>query len=203
MKYKNMLGLMLVSLILSGVSFSGEVYKIDKAHSRVGFSVKHMVISTVRGEFSEYDASIIYDENDVTKSTLEGTIKVASINTNNERRDGHLKGADFFDAENYPEIKFKSSGIKKNGDQYIMHGNLTIRGITKHVDFPFKVVGTVTDPMGNKRIGIEAEMTINRKDFGVSWHKTLDNGGLVFSDDVKIELFFEGIQVKQQAAESK
>ncbi len=126
MKYRNMLGFMLAGLIMSGVSYSAEVYKIDKAHSRIGFSVKHMVISTVRGEFSEYDASIVFDEKDVTKSTLEGTIKVASINTNNERRDGHLKGADFFDVENYPEIKFKSSKVEKKGDKYVMHGDITI-----------------------------------------------------------------------------
>lgn len=196
MKYRKMLGFMMVGLILSGVSYSAEVYKIDKAHSRIGFSVKHMVISTVRGEFLEYDASVVFDENDVTKSTLEGTIQVASINTNNERRDGHLKGSDFFDAENYPEIKFKSTKVEKKGDKYVMHGNITIRGVTKPVDIPFTVVGTVTDPEGNIRIGIEAELTINRKDFGVSWHKTLDNGGLVVSDEVKIELFFEGIKAK-------
>lgn len=196
MKYRNMLGFMMVGLMLSGVSYSADVYKIDKAHSRIGFSVKHMVISTVRGEFSEYDASVVFDEKDVTKSTLEGTIKVASINTNNERRDGHLKGADFFDVENYPEIKFKSSKVEKKGDKYVMHGDITMRGVTKHIDIPFTIVGTVTDPGGNIRIGIEAELTINRKDFGVSWHKTLDNGGLVVSDEVKIELFFEGIKVK-------
>jgi polyisoprenoid-binding protein YceI len=160
-----------------------------------------MVLATVRGEFTDYSANILFDENDVTKSSIEGSIKVASINTGNEKRDNHLRSSDFFDAENHPEITFKSRSIVKDGDDYAMLGSLTIRGVTRDVQIPFHIVGTLLDPWGNKRLGLEAELTINRQDYGVSWNKALDNGGVVVSDDVKIELIFEGIRKKTENAD--
>ena len=176
---------------ITSVAMSADVFEIDKAHSRVGFAVKHMVISTVRGEFTDYSATILFDENDVTKSSIEGTINVASITTGNERRDNHLRSGDFFDAEQYPEIKFKSEKVVKTDDGYVMHGDLTIRDVTKKVDIPFKVTGIIDDPWGNRRVGIEASLTINRFDFGVSWNQTLDKGGLVAGKEVDIELLLE------------
>lgn len=194
MKYKKFVGTVFIGLFVVSSAFSADLYDIDKAHTRVGFAVKHMVISTVRGEFSDYDGKIYFDEKDITKSSLEGTIKVASINTNNEKRDNHLRSGDFFDAEKYPEIKFKSKSIQKKGENYVMIGDFTIRDVTKEIEIPFKLIGTLMDPWGSKRVGIEAEFNINRKDYGVAWNKTLDNGGFVVSDEVTIEIAFEGIK---------
>ncbi|HDL17922.1 MAG TPA: polyisoprenoid-binding protein [Bacteroidetes bacterium] len=193
---KKLTGLILAGLLMIGSAFAGDQYMIDKAHTRVGFAVKHMVLSTVRGDFKEYSGKIYFDENDVTKSTVEGTIQVASINTGDEKRDKHLLSPDFFDVKKYPEITFKSKKIQKQSKNYVMIADLTMHGVTKEVQVPFKVLGIINDPMGNKRIGIEAKFKINRKDYGVSWSKTMDNGGLVVSDDVTIELAFEGVKMK-------
>ena len=193
---KKLTGLILAGLLMIGSAFAGDQYMIDKAHTRVGFAVKHMVLSTVRGDFKEYSGKIYFDENDVTKSTVEGTIQVASINTEDEKRDKHLLSPDFFDVKKYPEITFKSKKIQKQSKNYVMIADLTMHGVTKEVQVPFKVLGIINDPMGNKRIGIEAKFKINRKDYGVSWSKTMDNGGLVVSDDVTIELAFEGVKMK-------
>ena len=186
----------LFALMTSTLSVNAGEYEIDKSHSRLGFAVKHMVISTVRGEFNDYDGVIFFDEDDITQSSVAGTIKVASINTANERRDEHLRSGDFFDAENHSEITFKSKRVVKNGGEYAMIGDLTIRGVTREVEVPFRVTGTLVDPWGAKRVGVEAGFTINRKDYGVAWNKALDNGGLVVSEEVEIELFFEGIEKK-------
>ena len=187
----------LTALMMSTASTRAAEYEIDKSHTRVGFSVKHMVISTVRGEFTDYEGKIFFDENDVTRSTVEGTIKVASISTSNEKRDEHLRSSDFFDVQNHPEITFKSKRVEKRGDNHVIIGDFTMRGVTREVEIPFKVTGTLVDPWGGERVGIEAAFTLNRKDYGVAWTKTLDNGGLVVSDQVNIELFFQGIKKKQ------
>lgn len=171
-------------------------FNIDKAHSHIEFEVSHMVISEVNGEFHDYEVNLMFDVNDVTNSSVETRIKVASIDTDQEKRDNHLRSSDFFDAETYPEIVFKSKKIEKSGDGYVAYGDLTIRGVTKEVAVPFKVKGPIKDSRGNTRIGIEASLTINRQDYGVSWSKTLDGGGLVAGDEVKI-----GIQAEFTAAQ--
>ena len=193
MKYKKLVGAVFAGLLIVSSAFSADKYNIDKSHTRIGFAVKHMLLSTVRGEFSDYSGTVVFDEKNVAISSVEGTVKVASINTNNEKRDNHLRSGDFFDAEKYPDIKFKSKKIKKDGNDYMMIADFTMRDVTKEITVPFKVVGTITDQKGNKRIGIEAEFKINRKDYDVSWSRTMDNGGLVVSDEVVIELAFEGI----------
>jgi polyisoprenoid-binding protein YceI len=192
--------LVVLGLILgiSSYTLGAELFEIDKAHSRVGFSVKHMVISTVQGEFTDYSATMMFDENDVTKSSLEGTIKVASINTGNEQRDSHLRSSDFFDAEKYPEITFKSEKVIKKNKSYLMIGDLTMRGMTKKVEIPFTVTGVIDDPWGNRRVGIEANLTINRMDYGVAWSQTMDKGGLVVAEDVKIELSVEATKKRAE-----
>lgn len=171
-------------------------FNIDKAHSHIEFEVSHMVISEVNGEFHDYEVNLMFDPSDVTKSSVETRIKAASIDTDQERRDNHLRSSDFFDAETYPEIIYKSKKIEKSADGYVAHGDLTIRGVTKEVALPFKVKGPIKDSQGNTRVGIEANLTINRQDYGVSWNKTLDGGGLVAGDDVKI-----GIQAEFTAAQ--
>ncbi|KAA3615414.1 MAG: polyisoprenoid-binding protein [Calditrichaeota bacterium] len=174
----------------------GAEYSIDKAHSNIGFKVTHMVLAKVRGEFKKYDIKLTYDEANIEKSSVEVTIEVASINTEEEKRDNHLRSPDFFAAEEFPSITFKSSAIKKEGEQLFAIGKLTIRNVTKEIKLPFEITGKIVDPWGNTRIGVEASLKINRKDYGVNWSKVMDNGGFVVSDDVLIEIQVEAIQKK-------
>ena len=172
-------------------------YDSDPAHSSIDFSVRHMVISTVKGFFDKFEATIMYDTSDVTKSTVSVLINPESISTNNETRDKHLKSQDFFYVEKYPEITFKSTKIEKTADGLVMTGNLTIRDVTKEVSFPFVINGPITDPWGNLRFGAEASLTINRQDYGVSWNKVLDSGGLTAGNDVKIDIQIEAVHAKE------
>ena len=189
--------LLIVAFLLSvGSVWAADEYTIDVPHTQVGFSVKHMVISTVRGSFKEFSGKIFYDDKDITKSTIEGVIKTASINTENEKRDEHLRGSDFFDAVKYPDITFKSKKIVKRGDGYVAIAEFSMHGVTKELELPFTIVGKITDPWGNYRIGVEAKTTINRQDYGVTWSKSMDGGGLVVSDTVTIELTGEFIKKK-------
>lgn len=175
---------------------NAESYAIDQSHSKVGFTVTHMMISEVDGTFSDYQGSIELDGTDLLTLKSSGTIKVASISTDNEKRDKHLRSPDFFDAEKYPEIKFVTTGVKKEKSGYVATGKLTMRGVTKDVRLPLTLKGPIKGPWGNTRIGLKAEIVIDRQDFGVSWSKTLDAGGLVVSDEVTIELVIEAIQNK-------
>ena len=190
--------LLLALIALTGVTAAqGSKYDVDKVHSHIGFDVTHLVISKVHGEFKDYEIDLLYNEKDVTKTTVEVRIKVTSIDTDNQKRDDHLRSSDFFDAANNPEIIFKSKKIEKSDNGYVAHGDLTIRGVTKEVALPFKVNGPVKDPWGNTRIGIEANLTINRHDYGVSWNKALDGGGFVVGDEVEI-----GIQTSLIASQT-
>ncbi len=179
--------------IFMGVSQGAVQYVSDPAHSSIDFSVRHMVISTVKGFFDKFEATVMYDTMDVTKSKVSVLINPASISTNNETRDKHLKSPDFFDVEKYPEITFNSTKIEKTADGLVMTGNLTMRGVTKEVSFPFVINGPITDPWGNQRFGTEASLTINRQDYGVSWNKVLDSGGLTAGNDVKIDIQIEAV----------
>jgi polyisoprenoid-binding protein YceI len=175
-------------------------FEIDSVHSSVGFAVDHMVVSTVRGSFGGFGGTISLDSEDLTKSSVEVKIDAASIDTANEQRDEHLRSADFFDAENHPEITFKSGSIKKDGDRYVAVGNLTIRGNTRLVELPFTVKGPIDDPWGNRRIGVRIEpITIDRKEFGLTWSKALETGGLVVGDEVTIELAVAAVSPKDES----
>ena len=187
--------LMVNLLSISGL-FAADKYVVDKAHTNIGFTVKYLVISSVPGRFLDFDVVFMYDEIDISKSSVTATISTASIFTNNEKRDNHLKSADFFDAEKYPEITFESNDFQKTDDGYISKGTLTMRGVSKEVEIPFRILGNVKDPSGNTKMGLEGGLIINRQDFNVSWNKTLDTGGLLVSDEVKIEL---NIQLKKEA----
>lgn len=176
-------------------ALAADVYKLDTAHTRVGFLVRHLVISKVRGEFNAYDATIHFAPNDVTKSSMEGTIQVASIDTGNAKRDKHLRSSDFFMAEVYPTITFTSKRIEKTGDGYVMVGDFTIRGVTKELSLPFSITEVITH--GKKtRFGFEAAVEINRQDFGIAYSKIADTGGLVVSNKVRIEIDGEAIKQK-------
>lgn len=182
-----------VLIAFAGTALGADKYVLDVSHTLVGFTTKHLVINKVRGKFNDFAGVIMFDENDVTKSSMSGTIKTASIDTDNQKRDDHLRSADFFDVQNHPEITFQSTSIAKQGDGYLMHGTLTMRGVTKNIVVPFSITGKVTHG-GKTRIGFEAKLELNRQDYGISWSKTMDAGGLVVSDTVQIELLGEAIQ---------
>lgn len=189
-----------VSMGLSDVSESraeAAAYVIDPDHSQVLFKVKHMGISTVTGRFDLIEGSYTFDDTDMSNSSVETTITATSINTNKQKRDDHLKSPEFLNVEKYPTIMFKSKEVKKgDGEDFIIVGDLTINGVTKQVELDAEYGGKAQDPMGNERTAFTAETKIDRKDFGITWNKTLDSGGLVVGDDVKIELEVEGIRKK-------
>ena len=168
-------------------------YKIDPAHSRIGFAVRHLEINWVEGRFKEFQGTIHYDDKDMTKSTVEFTAKVASVDTEVEARDKHLRTADFFDAEKYPELTFKSTGVERKGKGgYVLRGDLTMKGVTKPVALPFNVAGAVKDPWGNTRFGVEAETKINRRDFGINYGNAFA-GGLDVGNEVTVTLQLEAV----------
>ena len=167
-------------------AIAAESYRIDPAHSSLSFAVKHLTVSTVTGQFADFSGTVQYDPADPTTFMTEVTIKTSSIDTHQEKRDAHLKGADFFDAEKYPAITFKSKTLTGKEDSYTLAGDLTMHGVTKEVSIPVTILGPVNSPMGGKVLGISGETTINRQDFGISWNKTLDSGGYVVGNDVKI-----------------
>jgi len=198
MKPKKLLVLLLVLAFWAANSLAADKYEIDPVHSNIGFTVRHMVIAKVTGRFKDVSGVIFYDEGDITRSSVNVRIKVVSIDTDNETRDNHLRSADFFDAENYPEITFASKRIEKEGDGYVAIGDLTIRGVTKEIALPFRFLGKVKDPRGNTRVGFEAETTLNRFDYGVKWDKTLETGGLIVSKEVQVELAVEAVAAPKE-----
>jgi polyisoprenoid-binding protein YceI len=147
-----------------------------------------MLVTKVSGKFKEFSGTIDYDEKDITKSSVQVTIKTASIDTESERRDNDLRSPNFFDAANFPEITFVSKKIEKRGDGYVAIGDLTMRGITKEITLSFTILGTVKDQRGNTRLGLESHGSLNRFDYGVKSDHRLDNGGLVVSEQVELNL---------------
>lgn len=185
-------------LALASFASAADEFKIDPAHSQANFSVKHMLISTVHGRFSNVAGTIIFDEKDPSKCSVEAIIKADSINTDNEARDKHLKSPDFFEVEKYPDITFKSKKVEKRGNQWVAIGTLTIKNVSKDIELPFEIA-KLENPRGT-RVGVGATTQINRQDYGVSWSRKLDNGGMVVADDVKIELNVEAVAAKPAAA---
>jgi len=176
-----------------------DVYTIDKGHSEVSFQVRHLV-TQVRGRFNDYQGTISLDPANMEKSTVDFSIKADSIDTDLADRDKHLRSPDFFDTAKFPEITFKSKGIKKSGnDTYAVLGTLTMRGVSKDVTLPVIFLGTAKDPWGNERAGFSTDLTLNRKDYGINWNATLDNGGVMLSDDVKISINLETLKKKEAA----
>jgi polyisoprenoid-binding protein YceI len=168
---------------------------VDNVHTHIGFSVKHMMVTTVRGQFKGYSGTLALDTADFTKSSFSGEIDVASIDTGVVDRDNHLRTNDFFDVPNHPKITFKSTGITSKGDgEFVVRGDLTIRGVTKPVDLDVEFHGTSKNPYGKTVAGISATGTINRKDFGVSFNALLETGGVAVAEKVKIEIDVEAVQ---------
>ncbi|GMA52201.1 polyisoprenoid-binding protein [Alicyclobacillus contaminans] len=172
-------------------------WAIDVAHSNIEFSVKHMMFSTVRGSFKQFDATVVADPEDLTSAEIEFTIDVASIDTGNNDRDVHLRSADFFDVEKFPKITFQATQIVKTGaDQYDVTGDLTLHGVTRSETFKVTFEGQGKDPWGNEKVGFSAQGKLNRSDYGLTWNAALETGGVLVSDQVKFEL---DIQAAKQA----
>ncbi len=172
-------------------------WTIDTTHSEVQFKVKHMMISTVTGYFSQFDSTVETEGDDFTTAKVQFTADLNSISTNNEQRDAHLKTSDFFDAENHPQIRFEGSRLEKKDDEhFILHGDLTIRGITKPMQLDVTYGGVIEDPWGNTRAGFTVEGKIKRKEFGLHWDNVTEAGGIVVSDDVRMLVNAEFVKQK-------
>lgn len=182
---RKILGILALTAALMTSAFAADDYKIDPVHSSANFAVKHLMVSTVKGRFTDVEGTVNFDPQDITKSTVKAVIKTASVTTDNTQRDSHLKTPDFFDVAKYPEMKFESTKIEKRGDAYVAIGNLTIKDVTKQVEVPFTV--NAGELGGQKRIGVDASFTINRMDYHVDWDKM---PGAV-DKQVKIELNIE------------
>jgi polyisoprenoid-binding protein YceI len=187
--------LFFLSLVIAATPlFAADRFKIDKAHSEANFRIRHMM-SSVTGSFNDFSGAISIDREKPAASSVEFTINTASIDTDNENRDKHLKSADFFEVEKYPQITFKSTRIAPAGtDKYNVTGNLSIHGVTKEVTLPVTVLGFGKDPWGNERVGFEIETTLNRKDYGLNWNKALDQGGFLLADEVKVMIALEAVK---------
>jgi polyisoprenoid-binding protein YceI len=163
-------------------------YTIDAAHSRVGFSARHAMVTTVRGQFNEFEGTAHFDAANPAASSAQLVIQAGSIDTHQADRDGHLRSADFFDAETYPEIRFRSTSARLvDADTWELTGDLTIKDVTKPVTISFEHTGAATDPFGNQRIGFEGSVTVNRKDWDLTWNAALETGGVLVSEKVKLE----------------
>ena len=186
------------SLLLVFASLArAEKWELDISHSSVGFSVRHMVVTKTHGKFNEFTGYIDFDGKNVEKGSVEITVQIASIDTDNKKRDDHLRSPDFFDAEKFSTMTFKSKKvIKGSGREFKLVGDLTIKGVTKEVTFDCEFNGVINDPMGNTRAGFSAVTKINRRDFNVKWSKSLDAGGLVVGDEVKINLEIEAVKTQ-------
>ncbi|MCE9501258.1 MAG: YceI family protein [Leptospira sp.] len=179
----------LVLLAFTGVN-AGQ-FEVDPGHSSVNFQVRHLV-TNVNGLFTDFNGSFTFDEKKPETSKVSFKVKVTSINTNEKKRDDHLRSEEFFDIKKFPEMSFESTKIASAGkNKYKLEGNLTIKGVTKKVVFDTEYTGTGKDPWGNVKSGFSASSVINRKDFGINWNKTLDNGGYLVGDEVKITVNVE------------
>ena len=170
-------------------------YEIDRGHSHVGFVVRHLAVTNVRGSFTRFSGHLMLDENDLTNSSVNVTIEANSIDTSHERRDNDLRSDNFFDVERFPTITFTSTRIERVDDGYVMVGDMTVRDVTKEVRIPFEVTGPI-ELQGRKRVGAEATFRINRFDYGLQWNR-LQEAVPVVGDEVRIELSIEAITPRQ------
>jgi polyisoprenoid-binding protein YceI len=169
-------------------------WNIDGAHSGINFSIRHMVMSKVRGRFGRFTGAIDLDDADLTRSAIDVTIDAASIDTGTGQRDDHLRAPDFFDVDRFPELRFRSTRIEQVGDQdYQVHGELTIKDVTREVTLIAELGGRAKDPWGNERVGFVAKTSIDRKDFGLGWNQVLEAGGLLVGNKVEIELDVQAV----------
>ncbi|HYP08341.1 MAG TPA: YceI family protein [Bryobacteraceae bacterium] len=189
-----------MSTTFSAPTTARTTWSLDPAHSVAEFKVKHMMISNVKGQFTGIAGVLTLDESDVSRSQVSAEIDVSTINTREAQRDAHLKSADFFDVEQFPTMSFRSTQVKRTGDDELaVTGYLTIHGVTRHVSFQVEgPTGATRDPWGNTRIGVSATTRINRKEFGLGWNTALETGGILVGEDVTITLDLEFIKAAAQ-----
>ena len=169
-------------------------YTIDASHSYIGFSARHAMVTTVRGKFSDFSGTAHVDTANPANSTVSLTIKGESIDTGSADRDAHLRSGDFFENEAYPNITFVSTNVERDGDEWQVTGDLTIKDVTKPVTIVFEQTGSAKDPFGNTRVGFEGTASVNRKDWGITWNAALESGGVLVSDKVKLEFDISAIK---------
>jgi polyisoprenoid-binding protein YceI len=177
-----------VYIFVAATFCQSETFTIDEGHSRIGFSIRHFVINRIHGSFTKFSGTVNYDPSNASNCSVRGVIDSASINTNNEKRDSDLRGINFFDAAKYPEISFESTRVEGKDGKLNVSGKLILHGVTREISFPVTITGPVKDLWGKQRIGISGQLKINRRDFGFVYDRKLDNGQVVLSDEVEIEL---------------
>jgi polyisoprenoid-binding protein YceI len=188
-------------LLAASAAFGQSAYDIDPSHSAAQFSVRHLMVSNVRGEFSKVTGTIVYDAKNLSQSRVEAVIDATSVNTREAKRDEHLKSADFFDTAKFPTLAFKSKQVFKADGKVQLKGDLTMHGVTREVVLTLdSAPAEVKDPWGNTRIGAQATTVVNRKDWGLTWNKSLDGGGLMVGDLVTITLDIEAVKQKPATA---
>jgi polyisoprenoid-binding protein YceI len=187
------------AVLAASPALAADTYTFDKAHTTVLFQVRH-IVTNVTGKFKDFEGQILVDKANPPASSVDFTIQAASIDTNEPKRDEHLRSADFFDVANNPKLTFKSTAIKATGkDSYAVTGELTMRGVTKTVTLAVAYLGEGKDPWGNEKVGFEVTGVVNRQDFKINWNKTLDTGGVLVADEVKIQIAVEANKVKPAA----
>lgn len=190
-----------LALFVAGPVAAAETYVVDKSHSESTFQVAHLGISKVRGRFSDFEGKIVIDRAKPEASSVEFAVKTSSVDTNEPKRDTHLKSADFFDVEKFPAMTFKSTKVVKKSDtQFEVTGVFALHGVAREITLPVTLVGFVKDPWGNERVGFETKTTLNRKEFGLLWNKTLDGGGLLVGETVDVAITLEAVKEKPTAS---
>lgn len=179
---------------MSGIADLKGTYVLDASHSQLGFVARHAMVTKVRGSFNDVAGTATLDGPNPSASTLSVTIQAASVDTRSEGRDAHLRSADFFDVENYPEITFTGTEFAVDGDVITVTGDLTIKGVTHSVSIPFEFQGAATDPLGNQRVGFEGSVVVNRKDWNLNWNAALEAGGVLVSEKVTLEFEVSAIK---------
>jgi len=187
------LGIVVTALLFHSITFAADTYKIDPAHTSVTFSVRHFGINSVKGKFKEFDGALVLDGE--TLKEANGTIQVKSVDTGVEKRDDHLRTADFFEAAKYPTITFKTKRVEKGGSgQPVLIADFTMRGVTKELQLPAKISKPTKDPWGGVRVGLEAKTKLNRKDYGINYHEVLETGVMAVGEEVELEINAEAIK---------
>lgn len=190
-----LIALSMLVCLATGRSAAAATLTIDRSHSSVGFKVKHLMVSNVRGSFRDFAGTVTYDPADPQSWKVEATIQATSIDTGEPKRDDHLRGADFFDVAKFPALAFKSTGVTAGKDgAFLLTGDLTLHGVTKPVTLTLEANGTIKDPWGNTKAGFTASGSLKRADYGLTWNKALETGGVVVGDEVTLMLEIEAVR---------
>jgi polyisoprenoid-binding protein YceI len=195
MRNKIFAAALLTVLVATLPALAADTYNFDKAHTRIGFTAQHLVISSVDGRFKDFDGAIVLDP-DITKSSVKITIKTASVDTDNESRDKDLRNTEFLDVAKYPEMTFVSDKIEKRGEGYVATGTFTLKGVSKKIELPFTFAGPIADPWGMQRVAAKASTKINRQDYGVKYNQAMKDGSALVGNEVTLNLTVEATKAK-------